>query len=155
MQFQHTIAIQAPPAQVWAFLWDVERLARCIPGCESATVVEPHARYTALVTDRIGPLKLKMPLDLAVASVEEGSRLHVIGTGKDSALGSSVRIDIHADLTPDRDSSTLALTVDATVSGKIAGLGAGLFKRKFDDIMNQFGQRVKAQIEGAHATTPA
>ena len=100
MQFQHTIRIDAPPARVWDFLWDVEQLARCIPGCEEAKVIEPHVRYTALVTDRVGPLKLKMPLDLVVQSAEEGRRLHVVGTGKDSALGSSVRLDIQAELAP-------------------------------------------------------
>jgi hypothetical protein len=140
---------------VWAFLWDVEQLARCIPGCQEATVVEPHVRYTALVADRVGPLKLKMPLDLVVQSADEGKSLHVIGTGKDSALGSSVRIDITASLETEADATILALRVEASVSGKIAGLGMGLFKRKFDDIMTQFGQRVKAAIEGAAEAVPA
>lgn len=149
MQFQHTISIAAPPARVWEFLWDVDRLAQCIPGCERATVITPHAHYTAQVADRVGPLKLKMPLDLVVQEAEEGKRLHVVGNGRDPALGSSVRVDIHAEISPEDAGTALHLAVEATVSGKIAGLGAGLFKRKFDDIMTQFGQRVKASIEAA------
>ena len=147
MQFNHTIPLEAPPALVWDFLWDVERLARCIPGCTEASVVEPHVRYTALIADRVGPLKVKMPLDLVVQSSEEGKSLHVVANGKDSALGSSVRIDIKADLSAQGAGSTLALLVDAAVSGKIAGLGFGLFKRKFDDIMTTFGKQVKEAIE--------
>ncbi|MGH2410574.1 MAG: CoxG family protein [Chloroflexota bacterium] len=153
MQFQHEIRIEASSQRVWDFLWDVEQLARCIPGCQEATVVEPHVHYTALVADRVGPLKLKMPLDLVVQSSEEGRSLHVLGTGKDSSLGSSVRIDISAALDPDGAATNLRLNVEASVSGKIAGLGMGLFKRKFDDIMTQFGQRVKAAIEQAPAAT--
>jgi carbon monoxide dehydrogenase subunit G len=152
MQFQHTIIIAAPPKAVWDFLWDVERLARCIPGCEQAATVEPHTRYTALIVDRVGPLKVKMPLDLTVQEAEEQQRLHVVANGKDSALGSTVRIDIHADLTPQDAATSLDLHIDVAVSGKIAGLGAGLFKRKFDDIMMKFGQQVKAEIEGTPAT---
>ncbi|HVA93243.1 MAG TPA: SRPBCC domain-containing protein [Chloroflexota bacterium] len=155
MQFQHDIRIEASPEVVWTFLWDVEQLARCIPGCQEASVVEPHVRYTALVADRVGPLKLKMPLDLVVQSADEGRALRVTGTGKDSALGSSVRVDIAASLEPDGAATRLLLSVEASVSGKIAGLGMGLFKRKFDDIMTQFGQRVKAAIEGAPAAAPS
>ena len=113
-------------------------------------------RYSALVADRVGPLKLKMPLDLVVQSSDEGKSLHVVGTGKDSALGSSVRIDITASLRPEAALTHLLLRVEASVSGKIAGLGMGLFKRKFDDIMSQFGRAVKAAIKSAPepAATP-
>jgi carbon monoxide dehydrogenase subunit G len=149
MQFQHTISINASPQAVWDFLWDVDRLARCIPGCEYATVITPHVHYTAQVADRVGPLKLKMPLDLVVQEADEGKHLHVLANGRDPALGSNVRVDIRADLSADGTASSLQLAVDAAVSGKIAGLGAGLFKRKFDDIMGQFGQRVKTAIEAA------
>ena len=93
-----------------------------------------------------------MPLDLTVQEAEEQQRLHVVANGKDSALGSMVRIDIHADLTPQDAATSLGLHIDVAVSGKIAGLGAALFKRKFDDIMARFGQQVKAEIEGTPAT---
>jgi carbon monoxide dehydrogenase subunit G len=150
MQFQHSIAISAPPQVVWDFLWDVEQLAHCIPGCIEANVVEPHRHYTAIVADRVGPIKLKMPLDLVVKSAEDLQRLHVECNGKDSALGSSVKVDIVAVLTADEPGTVLALDVNADVRGKIAGLGFGLFKRKFDDIMTQFGRQVKVAIEESH-----
>lgn len=155
MQFQHAIIIDTSPEVVWSFLWDVERLARCIPGCEQAEVVVPHERYTALITDRVGPLKLKMPMSLVVQDADAPRRLHVVGTGKDSALGSNVRVDIHVELSESGASTSVQLTVDAAVSGKIAGLGMGLFKRKFDDIMNQFTAGVKVAIEGAQQSAPA
>ena len=154
MHFQHAIPIGATAEQVWAFLWDVEQLARCIPGCQEAKTIEPHQHYFALVADRVGPLKIKMPLDLVVQSSEELRSLHVVANGKDSALGSSVRIDIKAALRAEAPGTVLDLEVDAAVSGKIAGLGFGLFKRKFDDIMTQFGRQVKAAIE-AESQAPA
>jgi carbon monoxide dehydrogenase subunit G len=156
MHFQHAIAISAPPEQVWAFLWDVEQLAHCIPGCQEARTIEPHQHYTALIVDRVGPLKVKMPLDLVVQSAEDLRNLHVVANGKDPALGSGVRIDIKAALRPDGSDSVLDLAVDAAVSGKIAGLGFGLFKRKFDDIMTQFSLQVKTAIEAeGHAVVGA
>jgi uncharacterized protein len=152
MQFQHAIEIEAPLATVWDFLWDVDQLARCIPGCTGAAVVEPHKHYTAVVTDRVGPIKLKMPLDLVVKESTELERLHVECNGKDSALGSSVKVDIVAAVTASDVGTSLALDVTADVRGKIAGLGFGLFKRKFDDIMAQFSRQVKQAIEATQSS---
>jgi len=151
VRFQHSVAIGASPQVVWDFLWDVDKLARCIPGCTGAAVIVPHEHYTAEVADRVGPIKLKMPLDLRVKESTELQHLHVECNGKDSALGSSVKVDIVASLTPDGAGATLALDVNADVRGKIAGLGFGLFKRKFDDIMSKFSRQVKEAIEGSQA----
>jgi carbon monoxide dehydrogenase subunit G len=152
MQFQHAIEIDAPTQVVWDFLWDVDQLAKCIPGCTGASVVEPHKRYSAVVTDRVGPIKLKMPLDLVVKESTELERLHVECNGKDPALGSSVKVDIVAELAANGAGTSLALNVNADVRGKIAGLGFGLFKRKFDDIMDQFSKQVKQAIEASQST---
>src|SRR5689334_5561262 len=42
MRFSTEIVVARPPERVWAFLWDVERVAKCLPGCREARTVVPH-----------------------------------------------------------------------------------------------------------------
>jgi carbon monoxide dehydrogenase subunit G len=79
---QTTVA--APPEQVWAFLWDVERVARCIPGCSDVRVVDPQRSYTATVTEKVGPFRVSFPLEIEVTRLEAPRNLQVQARGADS-----------------------------------------------------------------------
>ncbi len=61
MRFEREIRIGAPTAAVWAFLWDVPRLAACVPGASDVRVTEDGKRYTAVISDRVGPFKVRSP----------------------------------------------------------------------------------------------
>ena len=55
MKFEKVLTVKALREAVWRFLWDVPRMAACIPGCKEAKVVEEGKRYAATVTERAGP----------------------------------------------------------------------------------------------------
>ena len=40
-EIQHSFRVEAKPAEVWLFLWDLEAVTRCIPGSEPVTVPDP------------------------------------------------------------------------------------------------------------------
>ena len=43
--FNHVFEIEAPPGQVWKFLWDIQAVAGCIPGCEEVITQEENKAY--------------------------------------------------------------------------------------------------------------
>lgn len=157
MEFDQRIAVAAAPERVWTFLWDIEALAACIPGCREARVVEPDRRYEAVIGERIGPFKVQFPLQIEVIEADRPRRLVAAAAGRDHSVGSSLKLRLDLEIIPVADGQTeLHLRTDLTILGKIASLGHGVIKRKADDVMTQFAQAVRAALEAsptAGATT--
>lgn len=147
MEFEQRIAVTASPDKVWALLWDINRMASCIPGCKEAREVEPHRRYTAVVAERVGPFKVQFPLEILVQDAEEGRRLRALATGKDTAVGSSLKMQLDLEITQDGGQTVLTLRADVNVLGKLGTLGHSMFKRKAGEVMGQFAGAMRHELE--------
>lgn len=147
MRFEKEIAVARSPEQVWQFLWDVERVARCLPGCRDARTLVPHERYAAVVAERIGPFSVTFPMEIQILEVEEGRRLRAQAGGRDSAMGSSLRVTLDLAVEPRDGGSVLRLASDAAVLGRLGTLGQGMIQRKADQIMEQFADALSRALE--------
>lgn len=147
MRFDKEIVIARPPDAVWQFLWDVERVARCLPGCREARTIVPHERYAAVVGERIGPFSVTFPLEIQILEVHEGRRLRAQAAGRDSAMGSSLRATLDLAVESRSDGSVLRLVSDAAVLGRLGTLGQGMIQRKADQIMEQFAAAIREALE--------
>lgn len=146
MRFTRDIEIGRSPEQVWEFLWDVERVARCLPGCREARTLVPHERYAAVVGERVGPFTVTFPLEIQVIEVEEGRRLKAQAAGRDPAMGTSLRATLELSLEPRGDGCTVHLVSDAAVLGKLGTLGQGMIQRKADQMMEQFAAAIQQAL---------
>ncbi|MCL6641329.1 MAG: SRPBCC family protein [Candidatus Rokubacteria bacterium] len=154
MEFTREIPTAASPEGVWALLWDVERLARCIPGCQSARAVEPPVRYEATVAERVGPFKVTFPLDIEVLEAQAPKRLRAKATGRDASVGSSLQLQLDLAIEPAGDRTVLRLRAEVSVLGKLAALGGGMIRRKADEIMDRFAQALRRELDGDRADAP-
>lgn len=75
MRVEREVGIKALRERVWAFLWDVPRLAACIPGAKDVRVVEEQRRYAAVVGEKVGPFKVEFPLEIEVLEAVPPERL--------------------------------------------------------------------------------
>jgi hypothetical protein len=147
MEFAQRIAVEASPAKVWALLWDIKRMAGCIPGCQDASEIEAHRRYAAVVAERVGPFKVKFPLEIEVLEAVEGKRLRASATGKDAAIGSSMRMSLDLSILEEDGQTILDIRTDVGILGKLGALGHSMIKRKADDVMGRFAAALKAEVE--------
>jgi carbon monoxide dehydrogenase subunit G len=141
------VTIAAPPQRVWDFLWDVPRLAACIPGAKDVRTVEDGKRYTAVVGEKVGPFRVQFPLQIDVLEVEAPTRLRARAGGRDAAVDGIVKVDLSVSLAPAGDGTTLRLLVDVNVLGKLGTLGHSVIVRKGTDIVDRFAAAVRAQLE--------
>ena len=152
MRFEERIEVKAPAEDVWGLLWDIERLARCLPGCEAINELEPRRKYAAVVVERIGPFQARFGLELSVTKVDPERFVQLEVTGKDRKLAASMRGVMEARLERTGDEGTvLDIIADVQVTGKIAGLGQVVIKRKSRDVIGRFAQAITAELDGGQA----
>ena len=147
MRFEKEIAVAASPDKVWAFLWDVERVAMCLPGCRDVRTVVPHERYEAVVGERVGPFKVQFPLDIQVLEADEARRLRAQATGRDAAMASALKVMLDLQLEKTDTGSRLMIVTETSIMGKLAALGHSVIQHKADGIMTQFAQAVQRELE--------
>jgi uncharacterized protein len=144
IELRRVIDLAAEPAAVWERLWDVPALAACIPGCDAVETVEAQRRYRATIRDKVGPFRIAIPLEVAVETTPP-TRLAVTASGRDSVLGSPVKLTLVASVEPAGNGGTrLALEGQGEVGGKLAALGQGVIDRKTRDILDRFAANLTA-----------
>jgi len=148
IDFARAVDLPIAVADAWRALWDVRGVARCLPGCQDVEEVEPQRRYRATVKDRVGPFSVAVLLDVAVESSEADRRLRIDATGRDSVLGSPVRMSLTARLTPEpAGGSRLTLDGRAEVGGKLAALGQAVIHRKTRDVLDAFARQLGEMLQ--------
>jgi uncharacterized protein len=149
MKVEREIRVAAPPEAVWSFLWDVPRLAACVPGASDVRTVEAGKRYAAVVAEKVGPFKVRFPLDIEVLEVQPLHRLRARAGGRDAAVDGLVKVDLDVALAPADGGTALRLAADIAVLGKLGTLGHGVIVRKSTEIVDRFAGALRAQLEPA------
>ena len=137
--------LNAPQAEVWAKLNDVDVLARCIPGCEKLERVSDN-ELKALVGLKIGPMSTKFTGDVTLSDMQPPTSYRISGTGKGGPAGMAsggANVKLEA-----KDGGTLlTYDVDANVSGKIAQLGQRLIDATAAQLAEKFFTNFAAEVE--------
>lgn len=143
--------VPASPASAWALIRDVARLSGCIPNVADLTAVEPDKRYTATVSDKLGPFKLTVPVQIELLEINEPTSIAAELTGNDKFGQARVKGRLDAAVSPASSGSSLAFNMRMEILGKLAALGAAPMRRRADDIFNEFVRRVQAELSGSPA----
>jgi carbon monoxide dehydrogenase subunit G len=138
--------VPATQERAWALVSDMPKLCACIPGLDGLTDLEPN-RYSATITDKLGPFRLQLPVQLAVVSRDEPRRLAAQVSGNDGRGQARVKGSVEALLEPAGDGTRLTVTASIDVLGKLAALGATPMRRRADDIFNEFVRRVEQALQ--------
>lgn len=144
MKFEHRVEITAPQHVVRAFLDDVPRSARCLPGLEDIRPMGDDL-YEGRVGVRVGPLGFHIA---GTAKLErDAERWRLTGEGRDRRVGAGVVAKVEArlnDLPP--DGTELLISADVQFSGRLAELGQPLIKRRADAMVREFAQNIQKAL---------
>jgi uncharacterized protein len=148
MHVSRDLDVAVPPDKLWDTLWDVPRMVTCLPGCAEAREVEPHRRYAAKMTQRMGPITLSVPLDVTISNVVPPSSLALEAKGRDPVLGANVAMTVTLDVTERPGGSRIHIEADGKILGKLGALGHGMIQRKGEELIDEFGARLRRVVEG-------
>ena len=147
MRFEERIEVQTGKTAVWRFLWDVERVARCMPGCQEVREVSPE-RYEVVIEERMGPFKIRFDMEVEVLERKEEELVRLQAEGKDRKLGTNSRGEMEVRLEElDSGATALDIAADIQVTGKVASLGQAAIKRKAQDVVQKFAETLAAELE--------
>ncbi|HUK42521.1 MAG TPA: SRPBCC domain-containing protein [Candidatus Acidoferrales bacterium] len=146
MKFQGNLLITRPVEKVWEFLWDIEKLSRCIPGCQGVKTIKEHEKYELSVKDSVGPITVQFELLADVKKLEPLRLVEIAMEGKDFKAG-GVRQTMALALSPKGNDTQLDFETDVNVFGRLGTLGYPFVKKKAEAVIKEFGDKVKGAIE--------
>ena len=146
MRVVREIAVAAPAADLWALLWDVPRMAACVPGCAEAREVEPQRRYAARMSQRIGPIRLTVALDVEILEAEAPRGVALRARGRDPVVGAEIAVQLRMSCEPREAGSALRVEAEGQVLGKLGALGHGAIQRKAEELVDEFAARLARAV---------
>src|SRR5260370_41513367 len=73
MEFDNSFDVPLSPAQAWAVLMDIRRIAPCMPGAALTEVIDAQ-NFRGKIAVRLGPAALAVARRVQFADVDEGDR---------------------------------------------------------------------------------
>lgn len=123
----------------WDTLIDIDRVASWGEVLHSVEELTHLQSYKAVIESKVGPVRLRAPLDVKVTVQEPGAKAAIHASGTDPQVRSSITIDVSMTLTDMPEGGT-RMVLDATyaVLGKAASMGGGIIAKKADKIVEEF-----------------
>ena len=152
---EREFAVEAPRAEVWPRLLDVETVASWLPIMHSIAQLSPGtggivgASYSAAFEDRVGPFSLRADLRIDVTDVREPEQVSIRARGEDRQIRSRIMIDAACLLSEDGpDRTRVRLSGTYEITGRVATLGAGVIRSKANKLIDTFCTNATAGLAG-------
>ena len=148
MRLLNAFSVDAPPAQAWSVLSDVETVVTCVPGAE--VVSREGEDYDGRVTVKVGPVAMRLAGVVRVQERDEAARrLRFSGRAKDLRGQGGVTADVTIQLRPGaRGGTDVDVITDLDLSGPAGQLGTPLVRQVNRRLMGEFTARLRPLLEG-------
>lgn len=139
------LMVDAATDAVWSAVTDVRTVASWLPIVSDVREEEPLALYTAVLTDRVGPFKLRADLSVRV-TMDEGTQVSIVAVGEDRQVKSRIEVTATLQLEPDADRTRMHIVGSYEVTGRVATLGASTIRSKAEKLTEEFCTRALAGL---------
>jgi carbon monoxide dehydrogenase subunit G len=159
VEFDNSFEVPLPPAEAWAVLMDIRRIAPCMPGAELTEIVDDKT-YKGKIAVRLGPVALAFAGLVVFEEIDDANRrARVKAQGTDAKGRGGANASATFRLEPVGTGSKVLVHTDLALSGAVAqyGRGVGVVQATAAQIMRQFANNLKAQLgqSQASAASPA
>jgi carbon monoxide dehydrogenase subunit G/peroxiredoxin len=143
MKFQHRCVLPGAPERLWDFLMNIPEVGKCVAGAGEIQATDGNA-YNGTMRVKIGPIRLNLR---GTITLEEARRevwqAKFRSEARDMGLAGAVRASVTMKLLPQGPESTeLVVDTDAVFMGKLGEFGYPLIRKKADEIMRDFSEKV-------------
>jgi hypothetical protein len=149
MEFDNSFDVPLSPAQAWAVLMDIRRIAPCMPGAALTEVVDAQ-NFRGKIAVRLGPVALAFAGRVQFEDIDETNRsARVKAQGSDDKGRGSANATATFRIEPADIGSRVFIHTDLMLSGAVAqyGRGVGMIQATAAQIIGQFAGNLRAQLE--------
>src|SRR5580692_2573883 len=149
MEFDNSFDVPLSPAQAWAVLMDVPRIAPCMPGAELTDVVDPQ-NFGGKISVRLGPVALAFAGRVQIDSIDEANHsARVKAQGNDAKGRGAANATATFRIESAGAGAKVLIHTDLMLSGAVAqyGRGIGMIQATAAQIIGQFAGNLRAQLE--------
>ena len=153
MRISGSSTLEAPVDKVWEAILDPAVLARCLPGCESLSVIGED-RYAMSVTAGVAAIRGTYAGEVALADKVPAESLTMKASG--AGAPGTIDADVTVRLSPSPSGGTdLSYEADASVGGAIGGVGqrmlAGVTRKMAGQFFTALDQDIAGPVAGGRA----
>ena len=143
------LPLSASIEEVWKLLRDTSRLTGLLPGVESVATLQEEGKeaYSAKVSEKIGPFKITMNLEVRVTDAVEPSLLKATLKGSDSMGLNRMTGSMQVGLSPASPGTQMHFEASIEILGKLATLGAVPIRRRTTQVFAEFAKNIQGQFE--------
>jgi len=157
MEFDNAFEVPLPPAEAWAVLMDVRRIAPCMPGAELTEVVDDRT-FKGKVGVRLGPVALTFAGTAQFTALDPAAQKATIkASGTDAKGRGGAQALVGFRIEPVSGGSKVLVRTNLSLSGAVAqyGRGVGMIQDVANQLVKQFAETLKAEIAKSSAPTAA
>src|SRR5215467_1051287 len=119
MKLDNEFTVGVPIGEAWEVLTDLEMIAPCMPGAQLTGVND--GVYTGKVKIKVGPVTAEYAGTAKFAEKDDAAYRAVIDArGRDARGQGNANALISAQLQPAGDSTTVTVSTDLSIAGRIA-----------------------------------
>jgi uncharacterized protein len=149
MEFDNSFDVPLSPAQAWAVLMDVRRIAPCMPGAALTEVIDAQ-NFRGKIAVRLGPVALAFAGRVQFEDIDDTNHsARVKAQGSDGKGRGSANATATFRIEPAEIGSRVFIHTDLMLSGAVAqyGRGVGMIQATAAQIIGQFAGNLRAQLE--------
>ena len=149
MEFDNSFDVPLSPAQAWAMLMDIRRIAPCMPGAALTEVVDAQ-NFRGKIAVRLGPVALAFAGRVQFEDIDEANHsARVKAQGSDDKGRGSANATATFRIEPADIGSRVFIHTELMLSGAVAqyGRGVGMIQATAAQIIGQFASNLRAQLE--------
>lgn len=147
MQIENSFAVKAAPDRVYEFLLDVNNVVSCVPGAELSEVVDPNT-FKGKVRIKVGPVTVSYNGTARITSRDAETRTATLeAEGRETTGSGSAQATTVMAVAADGESSTVTLTTDFTVVGRVAQFGRGIMEDVSRHLVGQAAECIQSKLE--------
>jgi hypothetical protein len=155
VKLDNSFLVPASKDVAWETLLDVPSMVSCMPGAELVGQTGESTWKTNMKV-KFGPIGLNFATDVTQEEADaEAGRVLLKAKARETKGRGGAQATIVSTLTEVEGGTRVDISTDVQLSGPVAQYGRGLVQDVSNELVGQFAENMRAQIEVAEPATPA